>query len=49
MVADALGEVLYEKAEAEDMFTIALSKEQLQDIRNKLPFLKDRDGFIIQP
>lgn len=49
MVVDPMGEVLYEKAEAEDIFTVSLSKEALEEVRNKLPFLKDRDGFMIQP
>jgi len=47
MVVDAMGEVLYEKEHAEDIHTITLSKEKLQDIRNKLPFLKDADDFSI--
>lgn len=49
MVVDPMGEVLYEKAEVEDIFTVSLSKEALEEVRNKLPFLKDRDGFMIQP
>ena len=47
MVIDALGEVLYEKANEEDAFTITLDKESLQNIRNKIPFLKDADDFRI--
>lgn len=47
MVADAMGEVLYEKEHEEDVYTITLSKEKLQDIRTKLPFLKDADDFSI--
>lgn len=47
MVIDALGEVLYEKTNEEDIHTITLSKEKLQDIRTKLPFLKDADDFSI--
>lgn len=49
MVVDPMGEVLYEKAEVEDIFTVSFSKEALEEVRNKLPFLKDRDGFMIQP
>jgi omega-amidase len=44
-VLDALGETLYSKAEAEDIFTIRLQKEPLEEIRAKLPFLKDADHF----
>jgi omega-amidase len=47
MVVDAMGEVLYEKAHEEDVFTITLDKESLQAIRNKIPFLKDADEFRI--
>lgn len=47
MVVDALGEVLYHKAHDEDIFTITLHKNVLNDVRTKLPFLKDADGFTI--
>ncbi|WP_205508013.1 nitrilase family protein [Longitalea arenae] len=47
MIVDALGTVLYTKAEAEDVFTITLEKAALEEVRNKLPFLKDADRFII--
>jgi omega-amidase len=47
MVADPLGEVLYEKSNDEDIFTITLSREHLQEVRNKFPFLKDADDFLI--
>ncbi len=49
MVIDAMGEVLYEKEHDEDVFTITLSKEKLEEIRHKLPFLKDADAFSIHP
>lgn len=49
MVIDAMGEVLYEKEHGEDVFTITLSKEKLEEIRHKLPFLKDGDAFSILP
>lgn len=49
MVIDALGEVLYEKEQVEDVHTITLSKEKLEEIRHKLPFLKDGDAFSILP
>jgi omega-amidase len=47
MVVDALGTVLYTKPYEEDVFTITLQKEPLEETRNKLPFLKDADRFII--
>jgi len=47
MIVDAMGSVLYTKAHEEDVFTITLQKEQLEETRTKLPFLKDADRFII--
>ncbi len=48
MVIDALGNVIYNKINEEDIFTITLDKQPLQDIRNKFPFLQDADHFTIQ-
>jgi omega-amidase len=47
MVIDPLGEVLYHKADEEDVFTIALDKEHLQTVRDKFPFWRDADSFQI--
>jgi omega-amidase len=47
MVVDALGEVLYHKADDEDLFTITLQKEQLLEIRERLPFWKEADPFLM--
>ncbi|HEX8331923.1 MAG TPA: amidohydrolase [Segetibacter sp.] len=47
MVANAMGEVLYTKAHDEDIFTITLHKNELDEIRSKLPFWKDADPFKI--
>jgi omega-amidase len=47
MIIDALGEVLYTKKEEEDIFTIILDKTNLEEVRQKLPFLKDADDFMI--
>ena len=47
MVVDPAGAVLYHKADDEDIFTITLEKENLVEIRNKFPFLKDGDNFGI--
>jgi omega-amidase len=47
MIIDPMGEILYEKEHEEDMFTITFSNETLQNIRQKLPFLKDGDNFMI--
>ncbi|HMZ46839.1 MAG TPA: amidohydrolase [Chitinophagaceae bacterium] len=45
MVINALGEVLYQKADEEDVFTITLQKNDLEEIRTKFPFLADADDF----
>ncbi len=47
MVIDPLGEVLYHFADDEDIFTISLQKEHLQQVRAKYPFWKDADDFKI--
>lgn len=47
MVVDPLGTVLYTKSHDEDIFTITLKKDDLEEVRNKLPFLKDADYFFI--
>lgn len=47
MVIGPLGEVLYHKEQEEDVFTITLQKDILNEIRNKFPFWKDADQFII--
>jgi predicted amidohydrolase len=47
MIVDPMGAVLYTKAHEEDIFTITLKKQELEDVRNKLPFLKDADYFFI--
>ena len=49
MVVDPMGEVLYTKAHEEDIFTMTLDKEKLDEVRIKLPFWKDGDNFTIQP
>jgi len=46
-VIDPLGEVLYHQADEEDVFTITLQKEHLENIRTKFPFWKDGDQFNI--
>jgi omega-amidase len=47
MVVDPLGNELYHKANDEDIFTLTLQKDTLQETRNKFPFLKDADSFVI--
>jgi omega-amidase len=48
MIVDAMGEVLYTKEHDEDVCTMTLQKDTLDDIRHKLPFLEDADDFEIR-
>lgn len=47
MIIDPLGEILYHKKDEEDIFTFALQKGNLIEVRNKFPFWKDADSFNI--
>ena len=47
MLVDPMGEVLYQKSGEEDVFTYTLQKEHLQSVRDRLPFLKDADPFML--
>ncbi len=47
MVIDPLGEILYCKKDLEDIFTIELNKTHVDEVRNRFPFWKDADSFII--
>jgi len=48
MVLDPLGEILYTKKDAEDIFTVTIGKDHLDRVREKFPFLRDADQFIIK-
>ena len=48
LVIDPLGQVLYHMADEEDVKTITLQKEMLEDVRSKFPFWKDADSFNIE-
>lgn len=47
LIIDPMGEVLYHMPDKEDVFTLTLEKSQLEETRQKLPFLKDADQFRI--
>ena len=47
LVIDPLGQVLYHMADAEDINTITLQKDKLEEIRTRFPFWKDADDFTI--
>ena len=42
---DPLGEIIYRKSHEEDIFSYTLQRAHLDEIRNKIPFLKDADKF----
>jgi predicted amidohydrolase len=44
---DANGHIIYIGGENEDVKTVVISKDDLQSVRSKLPFLKDADAFTI--
>ena len=47
LVVDPLGQLLVDAEAREGFFTTTLSKASLLAIREKLPFLKDRDNFTL--
>jgi predicted amidohydrolase len=47
MIIDPLGEILYQKADEEDIFTMQLNKERLNEVREKFQFWRDSDDFKI--
>jgi omega-amidase len=47
MVVSPLGEILYHKAHDEDIFTITLKKEDLDEVRKRFQFWRDADEFQI--
>lgn len=47
MAVNPMGEILYTKEHDEDVHTITLHKEELEQVRSKLPFWKDGDNFMI--
>jgi omega-amidase len=48
LIIDPLGQVLYHMADEEDINTITLQKEMLEEVRTKFPFWKDADSFNIE-
>src|SRR5688572_8589302 len=49
MIVSPMGEVMYTRQNDEDIHTLTLQKDALEEVRKKLPFLEDADDFIIQP
>jgi predicted amidohydrolase len=46
-IIDPLGEIMYQKNKDEDIFTYILQKEKISETRDKFPFWKDADHFMI--
>lgn len=46
-IIDPLGELIYQKINAENIFTFTLHKEKLEEVRSHFPFLNDADSYII--
>ncbi len=49
VVVDPIEEALFTSDHEEQVFSVTLTKEMLEDMRSKLPFWKDGDNFMIQP
>ncbi len=47
-VIDPLGKVILKISDEENVKTVTLKKEELYEIRRKLPFLNDRDNFKLE-
>lgn len=47
MLVDAMGDIQFEQAHDECIHTCVLYKTALDEVRSKLPFLRDRDAFSI--
>src|ERR1044071_1984275 len=47
MVVDPLGDILYYKKDEEEIATTIIDKTHLQNIREKFPFWRDADRFLI--
>lgn len=47
MVVDPLGEILYYKKDDEEIATTTIDKAHLQAVREKFPFWRDADRFLI--
>jgi omega-amidase len=45
MIVDPMGAILHTKAHEEDIHTVSLTRDTLEEVRTKLPFGKDADFF----
>lgn len=47
MLVNPMGQPVYQKAHEEDITTITIEREELDEVRRKFPFYKDSDPFMI--
>ena len=47
-IINPLGEIIYQKKNEEDIYSVQLDQQTLYEIRNQFPFLKDIDSFHIE-
>jgi len=47
LIADPLGQVLHSSGQQDEVYTASLSAERIDELRKKLPFLKDADSFMV--
>jgi len=47
LIADPLGQVLHSSGQQDELYTASLSAERIDELRKKLPFLKDADSFMV--
>jgi predicted amidohydrolase len=47
-ILSPIGDILYQKADIEDIFTVEIQRTTIQDIRERMPFLKDKDEVFVR-
>lgn len=47
MLVNPMGHPIYQKAHEEDIVTITIQRDELDEVRKKFPFYKDSDPFMI--
>lgn len=47
MVVNPMGAPIYHKEDEEDIYTVTLHKNELEEVRTQFPFYKDSDAFMI--
>ncbi|MEY4892895.1 MAG: hypothetical protein RIQ34_1507 [Bacteroidota bacterium] len=47
MIISPIGDILHHSADRNELHTLTLDPVMLQETRERLPFLRDADGFMI--